>query len=178
MQLGLQQQNVMLAIRQLVGWPAFKPANDAIGFTAGRPTDFEVGSELARVATMVGKDLIYSEWDSASAAEPTGFTVVYRELLAVDIVDRVVPWAANDEDPLMFVSIRGNDMFAVDRRGSLIRIAGKPKSMAKGRKIAMKRIKTLAATMGDRLLPNNRCVPTGAASIAREIPTETIVRFG
>lgn len=178
MEMTLRHQNFMIAIRLLMGWPAFKPANDCLAFSSGRPTDFEVGSELARIATMIGKDVIYSGWDSVNAALPSDFTIVYRELLTVDIVDRVVPWAANDEDPIVFVSTRGDDIFAVDRRGSLIRVAGRPKAMAKGRKLAMKRIKAAAAEMGDRLLENNRIVPFGAPSIEPEAPSETMVRFG
>lgn len=178
MEMTSKQQNFMIAIRLLMGWPAFKPANDCLAFGSGKPTDFEVGSELARIATMLGKDVIYSGWDSLSAALPTDFTIIYRELLTVDVVDRVFPWAANDEDPIVFISTRSSDIFAVDRRGSLIRMAGKPKAMAKGRKLAMKRIKATAAEMADRLLENNRFVPFGAPSIEPETPSETVVRFG
>jgi len=173
----LRHQNFMLAVRHEMGWPAFKPANDAIAFCSGRPVDIEVGSEIARIAQMLGKDAVYTAWASITATAPLGFTIVYREMLTVDIVDRVVPYAANDEAPIVFVSTRADEVFAVDRRGSLARIPGKPKNIGKGHQLAMKRIRATAAKMGDALLDGNRFVPSGA-SIEPEAAVETIVRFG
>ena len=99
-------------------------------------------------------------------------------MLSVDIVDRLVPYAANDEAPIVFVSTRADEHFTVDSRGSLVRVPGKPKAIGKGRKLAMKRIKATAASMGNELLENNRWVAPGADWIQPEAPTETIVRFG
>ncbi|WP_278374020.1 hypothetical protein [Sphingobium xenophagum] len=176
--MSLRRQNFMLAVRREMGWPAFKPANDAIAFCSGRQMDLEVGSELARIAQMVRKDAVYTGWGKPAATTPIGFTIIYRELLTVDIIDRVVPYAANDEAPIVFVSTREEEFFAVDRRGTLIRVPGKAKNIGKGRKLAMKRIRATAEAMGDHLLENNRFVPTGAEWIEPEAPVETIVRFG
>ena len=177
MEMLLHHQNMMLAVRKEMGWPAFKPANDCISFCSGRPMDFENGTEIARIAQMLGKDVIYSGWTSSKAIEPAGFAVAYREMLSVDIIDRLVPYAANDEAPLVLVSTRSDEFFAIDRRGSLVRMSGKPKTIGAGRKLAMKRIKATAATMGSGMLANNRFVKPGG-SIEPEAPTETIVRFG
>lgn len=174
----LHHQNFMLAVRREMGWPAFRPANDAIAFCSGRQMDLETGSEMARIAQMLGKDAVYTAWTDTKATRPLGFTIVYRELLTIDIVDRVVPYAANDDAAIVFVSTRADEMFAVDRRGSLARIPGKPKNIGKGRQLAMKRIKTTAATMGDDLLDGNRFVPFGCERIEPEASVETIVRFG
>ena len=175
----LRHQNTMLAVRQQMGWPAFKPANDCIAFTSGKPNDFEVGRELGRIAQMLGKDVIYSGWASVDATAPVGFTVAYREMLAVDIVDRVFPYAANDQSPVVLVSTREDEHFAIDHRGSLVRVAGKPKSLGAGRRLAMKRIKAAAKSMGDELLASNRHVSWGATAIEPEVPVaETVVRFG
>lgn len=174
----LHHQQFMLAVRRELGWPAFKPMNDCLAFCAGREMDFEVGSEMARIAQMLGKDAIYTGWANAKATKPVGFTIVYRERLTVDVVDRVVPFAANDDSPILFVSTRSNEHFRIDHRGSLIRIAGKPKGIGKGRDLAMKRIRATAALMGDQLLENNRHVPWGAESVQPETPTECVVRFG
>ena len=122
MEMLLHHQNMMLAIRKEMGWPAFKPANDCISFCSGRPMDFENGTEIARIAQMLGKDVIYSGWASRKATAPVGFTVAYREMLSVDIIDRLVPYAANDEAPLVLVSTRSDEVFAIDRRGSLVRM--------------------------------------------------------
>lgn len=177
MEMTLRHQNTMLSIRQLLGWPLFKPMNDAIAFCSGREIDFEVGSELARIATAERKDLVYSGWASETAAEPESFAVIYREILTVDLIDHLVPYVANDEAPLVFVSTRADEIIAVDRRGSLIRIPGKPKSIGKGRRLAMKRIKAGAKVISDQLLQNNRIVPHGGW-IEPEAPTDTIVKFG
>ncbi len=174
----LRHQKFMLAVRREMGWPAFKPANDCLAFCSGRVMDVETGSEMARIAQMLGKDAVYTGWKNAVAPAPIGFTIVYRELLAVDIVDRVVPYAANDDAAVVFVNTRADETFAVDRRGSLIRQSGKPTNIGKGRALAMKRIKATAATLADTLLDGNRYVPWGAATVAPEAPIETIVRFG
>lgn len=68
----LRHQNTMLALRQEMGWPVTKPANDCIAFTSGRPTDIEVGIEIGRLTSMLGKDVIYSGWSSVTAREPAG----------------------------------------------------------------------------------------------------------
>ena len=175
---GLRHQNFMLAVRLELGWPAFKPANDAIAFCSGRRMDFEVGSELARIAQTMRKDAIYAGWPDIKAATPASFSIVYREMLAVDIIDRVIPFAANDDTAVIFVSTRADEHFAIDRRGSLVRIPGKPKAIGKGRALAMKRIRATAAIMGDEMLDGNRFVPFGSEWIEPETPLETVVRFG
>ena len=178
MEMSLHHQNFMLALRQQMGWPSFKPANDAICFSSGREMDIGTGMEMGRIAQIMRKDLVYSGWTSLRATEPSGFAIAYRELLTVDIIDRLVPFAANDTAPIVFVSTRADEHFAVDPRGSLARVPGKPKAIGRGRKLAMKRIKAAAGAMGDRLLENNRFVPTGADWIEPEAPIETVVRFG
>lgn len=175
--MALRHQNFMLAIRREMGWPKFRPANDCIAFCSGREMDFTIGSEIARIAQAMRKDAVYTGWANTSATLPTSFTIVYRELLTVDIVDRVVPYAANDDAPIVFISTRADEFFAVDLRGALVRVPGRPKAIGTGRKRAMKRIRATAATLGDELLENNRFVPTGAEWIEPEVPVETIVRF-
>ena len=176
--MSLRRQNFMLAIRREMGWPAFKPANDCLAFCWGRVMDLETGSEMARIAQMLGKDAVYTGWKNAVAPAPAEFTIVYRDLLAVDVVDRVVPYAANDRAPIAFVAVRNDETFVVDRRGSLVRLPGKPNDIGKGRARAMQRIKATAATLDDTLLDGNRYVPWGAETVAPEAPAETIVRFG
>lgn len=176
--IGLGHQNFMLALRREMGWPTFKPANDCIAFCTGRQMTFEVGLEMARIALIMRKDALYTGWGSMKATTPLGFSIVYREMLTIDVVDCVVPFAANDDAPIVFVSTRADEVFAVDRRGALVRVPGKPKAIGTGRKLAMKRIRATAATMGEGLLENNRFVATGADWIEPETPVETVVRFG
>lgn len=178
MKMMAHHQNTMRALRVKMGWPSFKPANDCLAFSSGKEMDVETGMEIARIAQMLNKDVIYAGWSSTKATKPTGFSLAYRETLSVDIVDRLVPYAVNDTDPLTLVSTRADEFFAVDRRGNLVRVAGKPKDIGKGRERAMKRIKTRAAAMDDTMLTNNRFVPTGQDWIEPEAPTEIVVRFG
>lgn len=174
----LHRHNFMLAVRREMGWPVFTPANDCLFFCSGRPMDIEAGSDLARICEQARKDAIYSGWNSATASEPTSFAIVCREMVSVDVVERVIPFVADDEARLLFVSTRSTEMFCIDGRGSLVRLPGKPKGLRKGRELAMKRIKRTAAAMGDTLLENNQCVPPGAAWREPDVPFETIVRFG
>ncbi|MBY0382489.1 MAG: hypothetical protein K2W78_11275 [Xanthobacteraceae bacterium] len=139
--------------------------------------DIATGMEIARIAQMLNQDVIYSGWKSPKATEPMGFTIAYREMLSIDIVDKLVPFAANDEAPLVLVSTRTDESFEIDRRGSLVRVPSKPTNIGKGRKLAMKRIKATAASLSNEMLGNNRVVPAGATSIEPRAPTETIVRF-
>lgn len=178
MEMTVHHQNFMLAVRQQMGWPSFKPANDCIYWSSGQEMDLEVGTEIARIAQMAGRDLIYTGWASTRAKDPTSFAIAFREMLTVDVVDRVVPFAANDRAPIILVSTRADEFFAIDRRGSLVRVERKPKGIGKGKALAMKRIKAAASTMGGELLANNRFVPPGADWIEPEAPIETIVRFG
>lgn len=177
MEMTLHHQNFMLAVREQMGWPSFKPANDCIGWCSGQQMGIEVGTEIARIAQTAGKDLVYTGWASSRAKDPTSFAIAFREMRSVDIVDRVVPFAANDHAPIILVSTRANEFFAVDRRGSLVRVEGKPSRIGKGRVLAMKRIKAAAAAMGDEMLANNRFVPPGADWIEPEAQMETIVQF-
>lgn len=177
MEIMIHHQNFMLALRQQMGWPLFCPANDCIGFASGQEMSIDVGTEIARIAQAMRKDIVYSGWASIQAKDPTSVTVAFREMLTVDVVDRLVPFAANDEAPIVLVSTRADEIFAVDRRGSLVRVPGKPKRLGTGRKLAFKRIKAAAATMGDDLLEHNRFVAPGAGWIEPDVALETIVQF-
>ena len=178
MNMMLRHQNMMLAVRELMGWPAFKPANDCLAFSSGKVCDFDVGMELGRFSQMLSKDIIYSGWSSATATVPSCFTIAYRELLTVDIIDRAFPYAANDRSPVVLVSTCGDEHFAIDARGTLVRVPGKPKSLGAGRRLAMKRIKAAARSKGDELLATNRPVRWGAEAIEPDVQTECVVRFG
>lgn len=176
--LTLKHQNWMWAVRREMGWPPFKPCNDAIAFGAGRKMDLAVGVEIARLAQAMRKDLVYSGWPSTAAVEPDGYAIAYRELLAVDVVDRCFPFAADETGPMILVSTRADEHFAVGRRGFLERLSGKPKHLRRGRALALRRIRAAAAAMGDELAPTNVWVPAGAEWVEPPATLETVVRFG
>lgn len=173
----LRHQQMMLAVRTEMGWPQYRPANDAIGFTSGRILDAEVGAELARLARAMRKDLIYSQWSDLESKDPAAFTVVYRQLHTVDVVDDVIPWAADTAAPMLFLSSRAEESYAIDARGSLTRLYGRPAKIAAGRKLAMKRLKAAAAAKGDKLLTNNAFLKPGQPWVEPVANVDTIVRF-
>lgn len=173
----VRHQNFMLALRQLMGWPTFKPVNDAIAFTSGKTMSMPVGAELGRIAQALNKDLVYSGWSNTTTKEPEGFAIAFRDLVTVDIIDRLVPFAADDRARLILVSTRTDEHFAIDARGSLIRVPGRPKAIRKGRALAMSRIKAVAATRSGDLLPDNQFVAPGGAITRPHPSNETIVRF-
>lgn len=177
METTVRHQNFMLALRQLMGWPTFAPVNNAIAFTSGQTMSAPVGVELGRIAQALNKDLVYSGWSTIPAREPDGFAVAFRDLVTVDIIDRLVPFAADDRARVILVSTSTDEHFAIDTRGSLIRMAGRPKAVRDGRALAMSRIKAVAATRSSDLLPDNQFVATGAAVTCPQPLHETIVRF-
>ena len=174
----LQQQNIMTAVRVEMGWPEHTPANDCICFCTGNPMNVEVGMQMARISQQLGKDAVFAEWADPAAKEPGAFSVIYREMMTIDVIDRVVPFAFDGDTPIILVRTCGaEEYFAIDARGSLQRVPGKPKNIGTGRKLAMKRIKARAATMGGDMYANNRYVEPGADWIEPEADVATLVRF-
>lgn len=172
-------QNLMLSLRQAMGWPLFKPQNDCIAWSSGKVLDVDDHLEIGRICRVIGKDLIYSGWASAEAQVPADFTVAYRTMMTVDINAGVVPFAKSDVDPVILVDTRLDQHFAINARGTLVRHFGRPTAVAAGHRRAMKRIESAARTMGDEVLANNRRMKWDATEIEPDLmPTDTIVRFG
>lgn len=175
----LHHQNLMLSLRQAMGWPLYKPQNDCIAWCSGKTLDFNAHLQLGRICRMVGKDLVYSAWSSAAALMPADFTVAYRTMMTVDVASGIVPFAANDLDPVILVDPRLDQHFSINERGTLVRYFGRPKAVATGHRRAMKRIESAANTMGDKVLTTNRRINWDAIGIEPDsIPTDTIVRVG
>ena len=171
----LRHQNFMWAVRQALGWPLFKPACDSLAFASGRVHDAAVGLDLARHAQTMRKDLVYAGWHDADADEPAGFTIVLRELLSVDVFSRCLLYAADETSPAILVSTTADEHVAVGKRGLLERRPGKPRDLARGRKIAMRRVRRAAAAMGDRICPENVIVPNGGDYVAPPSPSQGLV---
>ena len=174
---NVRQQNFMHALRLQMGLPLHQVTNDAIAYTFGQPMSFEVGIEMARIAQMIQKDAICVSFASDAANKPCGFAVIYRELNMVDVIDNCVPFAASDDAPVVLVSIGAKEHFAIDSRGSLIRVQGKPANVAAGKRLAMKRIRVAAAAMGDAQMAGCQIIRPGAAPIAPVPQQAPIVCF-
>ena len=173
----LRHQNWMWALRRAMGWPTFKPINDCIAWASGRLMDIDLGLELARLATAGRKDMVFSCWANTTVAEPSDYIVALRELLSINVVDRCFAYAADETAPVMLVSTRRDEHFAIGSRGLIERREGKPAALGRGRKLAVRRIRAAAATMGDTLCADNLWVPTGGEWIDPVTPSETVVHF-
>lgn len=158
---SLTSQNWMWAVRREMGWPAEKPACDSIAWAAGRLFDIELGLDLARHTQTLRKDIVYGGWPKADARAPFNYTVALRELMTVDLVTRLIPYAADETTPVVLVSTRSNEHFTIGSRGLLERHPGKPCGLARGRALATKRIRRTAASMGDEICPDNLWIRNG-----------------
>ncbi|MFN3473012.1 MAG: hypothetical protein ACK4ZW_03090 [Blastomonas sp.] len=160
-----RQQNFMHALRLSMGLPLHRLVHDSIAFTFGGRLDFAQGIELARIAQAVQQDAIYVCFPNASANRPIGFSIAFRELDMVDVINNCVPFAESSDAPVKLVNIKGGEHFSVDRRGALVRVGGKPANLAAGKKRAMARIRAATAAMGDAQMAGCQTIPAGADPI-------------
>ncbi len=171
----VHRQRFTLALRREMGWPSFRPANDCLDFSIGGPVDTVTGLKLARIVERECKDLIHTSWRRPAAPWPCDFAVVIRMLLTLDVVTGLAPWCAGDDDPVILVGV--DEFFAHDRRGSLVRLAGRPAMIVPGRRLALRRIEAAARARSVRHLAGKRLVRTGGDWIEPEVPAEIPVRF-
>ena len=169
-------QNWMLSLRQLAGVPTFKPVNESILFCATGLDGIERGMELARLAQQADRDIICSHWADTSAKQPSGYTVVLRDLLSVDVISDCIAFIQGEER-LTLVSRREMMTIWVGDRGLLQRGAGMPQHLAKGVRLAAKRIRAGAESRDDDLLDGNRFMPVGGAWTAPSAPIDAPVRL-
>lgn len=175
----IKTQNIAWGLRQEMGYPLFAPTNDCTAFAGGGHADLAKGMEIAVLAIQMRKDVIYLGWQDVADAAPSTFAVALREMLQVDWVDGLFPFAADDTAPIVLVSTKRDEHIAVGLRGLLERRPGKPGALGKGKARAMRRIRRAAATMRNELAENNVWLPRGDPW--REPPAserETIIRFG
>ena len=152
---------VDLAIRILMGLPPYRPASDSIEFLSGAPLNIRLGMQAGQLAASMQKDVIYSGWKTPLSVEPESHSVIVRELMTIDVADRCVPCMVDDAAPLTLVSLRADEQFVIGARGLLERVAGKPKALGQGRKRAMRRIRSLVATLGDELALTTQQISCG-----------------
>lgn len=175
----LKMQNHALAIRQQLGYPLYKPVDEIAAFTAGGPVDIAKAMEIAAIAQTMRRDLVYVAWSIAAEHKPVDYAIAFREPNFVDWIDRCFFWAADETSPIVIVSSRRDEHFARGARGLLERRVGAPaKNMAKGKKLAMRRILSAAAAMGDQFMKGNVSLPHGSNwSEPVAAPGECVVRL-
>lgn len=171
-----RHQNWMLSLRQLAGVPTFKPANESILFCSTGLDGIERGMELARLAQQAERDIICSHWLDSKAKQPSGYTVVLRDLLSVDVLSDCTAFMSGEER-LALVSKREMVTIRVGERGLLQRDAGVPQQLAKGIQLATGRIRKGAASRDGGLLKGNLFMPAGGQWTAPTAPVDAPVRF-
>lgn len=142
-----RQQYYVHALRMTMGLPLRQPTNDAVMYRLGDPLDLTLGAELARVVQDLQKDTISVSFATGNANRPSDISIVYLELDHVDVVSGLEVYAASPGQPVMLINTRAHEHFAVDRRGSLARIPGKPTDLVSGKKRAVKMIREAASRL-------------------------------
>lgn len=169
-------QNWMLALRQLAGVPTFKPALESILFCATGLDGVQRGIELARLAQQADRDVICGHWPSTKANRPTGYTVVLRNVMSVDVLSDCSAYVG-ESGRIVFVSARENLTIWVGDRGLLQRGQGLPQQLIRGTRDATMRIQEVADGREPTLLASNRFMPLGGEWTASDAPIDAPVRL-
>ena len=172
----VRHQNWMLAVRQLAGVPAFKPVNESVLFCATGLDGVERGMELARLAQEAERDVICAHWANTKATRPSGYTVVLRDVLSVDVVSDFKAYI-RDGQPLALVCQREELTVWVGDRGLLQRARGLPPQLAEGMRMATMRIRDVSDGRDAELLDSNRHMPLGGEFIAHDAPIDVPIRL-
>lgn len=172
----VRHQNWMLALRALAGVPTFKPVNESILFCATGLHGIERGIELARLAQEADRDVICAHWANTKAKRPSGYTVVLRDVLSVDVLSDCTAYMWGEER-LALVSAKEELTIWVGDRGLLQRGQGLPQHLTQGERLAAMRIRDAADGREAKLLDGNRFIPMGGEWTASDAPTDAPVRL-
>ena len=171
-----RHQNWMLALRQLAGVPPFKPALESILFCATGLHGVQRGMELARLAQQADRDVICAHWANTKAKRPSGYTVVLRDVLSVDVISDCQAFISG-EDRLALVSPREKMTIRVGDRGLLQRGPGLPQHLMRGVRLATMQIHEAAESRDAELLDSNRFMSFGSDWAAPNAPIDAPIRF-
>lgn len=172
----VRHQNWMLALRALAGVPTFKPVNESILFCATGQGGHERGMELARLAQQSDCDIICAHWANTKAKRPSGYTVVLRDVISVDVLSDCTAFIWGD-DRLALVSPREKLTIWVGDRGLLQRGQGVPQHLLRGTRLAAMRIREVADRREAGLLESNRFMPLDGEWTAPDAPIDAPVRL-
>ena len=116
--------------------------------------------ELARLAQEAERDVICAHWANTKAKRPSGYTVVLRDVLSVDVLSDCTAYMWG-EGRLALVSVKEKLTIWVGDRGLLQRGQGVPEHLLRGAKLANIRIRNAAEGRDSALLDGNRFMPMG-----------------
>jgi len=172
----VRHQNWMLALRALAGVPTFKPVNESVLFCGTGLNGIGSGMELARLAQEAERDIICAHWASSKAKRPSGYTVVLRDVLSVDVLSGCTAYMWGEER-LALVSTREKQTIWIGARGLLQRGQGVPEHLPRGTRLAAMRIRDTADGREAELLDGNRFMPLGGEWTAPDAPIDAPVRL-
>lgn len=177
--MAVRHQQLAWAIKVELGFQICGVPNDCLTMSAGAVANPVKAMELAAIAPKLKSDLVYLGFRTAKAKEPCQIALAWRDDLCVDWRDGLQPYAADQDSPLILVDAARGEHYARGGRNQLIRMEGVPASLARGRKLAMARIRRTAVIMPQELSGGSFLVPPGEDVLDHrpEPSAETVVRL-
>ncbi len=172
------QQNLVLGLRQQIGYPLYAPSRHTMAFSSGRPVDLVRRMEMSVAAEDMQRDIVYVAFKSLNSQYCVSISLAIRERNYVDWVSNVVAWAKDETSDIVLVDRPGNQHFVLNERCQLERREGLPTAhLTAGRKLASERIRAAAAALPQELQDHNQLVPPTGWAHRVAIRQENLVGF-
>lgn len=175
----VRRQQIAWAVKTELGFQICTVPNDTLTMAGGEVADPVKAMELAAMAPKLKTDLLYLGFRTTKAKEPCQVALAFRDDLCVDWRDQLQLYAADQNAPLILVDVARGERYVRAGRNQLIRMEGVPANLARGRKLAMARVRRTAAIMPQELSAGHFFVPPGD-DVLRHRPDatgETVVRL-
>ena len=172
------QQNLVLGLRQQIGYPLHAPSRHTMAFSSGRPVDLVRRMEMSVAAEDMQRDIVYVAFKSLSSQNCVSISLSIRERNYVDWISNVVAWAKDETSDIVLIDRAGNQHFVLNERCQLQRREGVPtQHLTAGRKRASERIRAVAAALPQRLQDHNQLMPPTGWADRVPIRHENLVGF-
>lgn len=172
------QQNLVLGLRQQIGYPLYAPARHTMAFSSGRPVDLVRRMEMSVTAEDMQRDIVYVAFKSLNSEHCVSISLAIRERNYVDWVSNVVAWAKDETSDIVLIDRTGNEHFFLNERCQLERSEGVPDvHLTAGRMLASERIRAAAAALPQRLQDHNQLLPETGWADRVPIRQEIVVGF-
>lgn len=165
----IRHQQFAWAIKVELGFQICGVPNDSLVLSSGKPADPVRAMELAAMAPIFAKDLIYLGFRTIRSKEPSDVALAFRDDLCVDWRAGLKLYSADHDAPLILVDVVRGEHYARGGRNQLVRQTGVPADLVRGHKRAMARVRRTAAIMKDTLNDTNYFVPAGE-NVADHMP--------
>ena len=170
-------QNHMLSIRAEMGYPLTAPACHTLSWSSGGPVDIQVGMDLARLAQIRSRDVIYGAWHALEHERPSEYVLALRQPHTVDIIRKCSFYAANETAPLNLMCEARDEHYVLNDRLFLERRSGMPgRRLELGKRRAEERIILSPHARLDEMLDGGGIMPRGGEYMPTYAePSETVV---